>query len=85
MLMLTNMEVVMTIIKDMFVSFFTTLGIISSTAKDSFMEGWKNPYVPVTEEDVEDARAFSNDIRKEMQDDMPFEDKVKQEWSISSQ
>ena len=75
----------MTIIKDAFVSFFTTVGVISSTAKDSFMEGWKNPYVPVTEEDLEDARAFSNEIRKEMQDDMPFEDKVKQEWSISSQ
>ena len=71
MLMLTNMEVIMTIIKDMFVSFFTTLGIISSTAKDSFMEGWKNPYVPVTEEDVEDARTFVDD--------------VKEEWSISSQ
>ena len=71
MLMLTNMEVIMTIIKDMFVSFFTTLGIISSTAKDSFMEGWKNPYVPVTEEDVKDAKQFVDD--------------VKEEWSISSQ
>ena len=69
----------MTIIKDMFVSFFTTLGIISSTAKDSFMEGWKNPYVPVTEEDVEDARTFMDDINEAYQDD------IKEEWSISSQ
>ena len=61
----------MTIIKDAFVSFFTTVGIISSTAKDSFMEGWKNPYVPVTEEDLEDARTFVDDVREE--------------WSISSQ
>ena len=61
----------MTIIKDAFVSFFTTVGIISSTAKDSFMEGWKNPYVPVTEKDLEDARTFVDDVREE--------------WSISSQ
>ena len=54
----------MTIIKDMFVSFFTTVGIITSTAKDSFMEGWKNPYVPITEEDVEDAREFVSDINE---------------------
>ena len=58
------MEVTMTLIKDLFVLCCKTIGVVTSTAKDSFVEGWKNPYVPVTEEDVKDARTFRDDVNE---------------------
>ena len=36
-------------IKNMFVVSCKTLGIVTATAKDSFMEGYRNPYKPQEE------------------------------------
>ena len=42
-------------IKSIYTIVFKTLGTMTSTAKDSFMEGYNNPYKPV-EEEVEDSK-----------------------------
>ena len=39
--------------KDLYCTIMRTFGIIASTSKESFMEGWNNPYI--AEEDVEES------------------------------
>tara|TARA_Y100001963_G_scaffold25256_1_gene34299 strand:+ start:45282 stop:45476 length:195 start_codon:yes stop_codon:yes gene_type:complete len=56
-------------IKDLFVLFCKTIGIVTSTAKDSFIEGYNNPYVPVTEEDVKDAEEFVHGVNTAWNED----------------
>ena len=45
--------------KNLYCTILRTFGIIASTSKESFMEGWNNPYI--AEEEVVDE---SDDIAK---------------------
>ena len=59
--------------KDLFCTIMRTFGIIASTSKESFMEGWNNPYIAneeVVEEDDDGCeRELSDQIAKARQID----------------
>ena len=54
--------------KDLYCTIMRTFGIIASTSKQSFMEGWNNPYIAEEEvveesDDVVKARHLDEELK----------------------